>query len=146
MGLLREMRAALAKAVLEDDPRQTILGTALLTFCMGVYLARPFDVLDASRAYRFMQSLPEAAWASLFIVVGSSKIVVCLLNAPLMRCPRLRYLPFVLNLSTSGLWLIVWAGIVTSNPHTLGTVLYFFMALAPAWASLRRFRAAREAP
>lgn len=139
---MREARRQLAAALLDDDPRQTILGTALMTVCIGAFLFLPFDVFAESPSYRFMRYLPENLWAVVFITVGSSKIVVCLGNAHLQRCRRLRYLPFALNASTSVLWMLIWAGIVVSNPDTLGTVLYLFVALAPAWAAVRRLYSA----
>ncbi len=143
LSLLGVMGDTLTDTLLYDNPRQTVLGTGALSFFIGVLLAQPFDVFANSVSYRFMNRLPENLWATIFLFVGVTKITVCLLNAPLMRCQRLRYLPFALNTTTCVMWALVWAGIYLSNPNTLGTVIYFFLVLSPAWAAWRRWRQAR---
>ena len=144
MQALRDARKTLLDALLADDPRQLVLATATLSLAIGIFLAQRFPVFADPRSYRFMRYLPEDIWATIFIVVGVSKITVCLFNTPLMRS-RWRYLPFALNLSTTFLWAVVWAGVYASSPHTVQTVVFFALALAPAWAAGRRFRQAREA-
>lgn len=144
MGLLKEMRAALAKAVFEDDPAMIVLFTAGLSVAIGVFLTRDFSVFDNAVSYRFMRHLPENGWAGLFMLVGGSKAVVCLLNRPLMRRDGLRNLPVALNAAASIFWALIWAGIVTSNPDTLGTVLYAWLSLVPAYCAARRYRQKRD--
>lgn len=144
MGVLREMRAALAKAVFEDDPAMIVLLTAGLSVAIGVFLTREFSVFDNAVSYRFMRHLPENVWAALFMLVGGTKAVVCLLNRPLMRREGLRSLPVLLNAAASFFWLLIWAGVVRSNPDTLGTVLYAWLSLVPAYCAARRFRQKRD--
>ena len=138
-----EMGDTLTDTLLYDNPRQTVIGTGALSFFVGLLLAQPFNVFSNSISYRFMNRLPENLWAAIFMVVGAAKIITCLMNISLMRCPRLRYLPFALNTVTCIMWALVWAGIYVSNPDTLGTVIYFFLVMSPAWAAWRRWRQAR---
>ena len=144
MEALKEARRILFDIILADDPRQLILATACLSLAIGVFLLQPFPVFADVQAYRFMRYLPENTWAVIFITVGGSKIIVCLMHEPLMRSCW-RYLPVVLNGLTVVLWTFVWAGVYASNPETLGTIVYFALLLAPTWATIRRFGQARDA-
>lgn len=144
MGRLgRELGKALFETVFIDTPRPLMLGLGSLSLAIGIFLFRDFPVFSDSVSYRFMRHISEDGWGVIFSLIGGSCFTVALLLETLMPCPKLRHLPFALNLTNAFCWLLVWAGIVASNPNTMGTIIYFFLILAPAWCALRTWRPAR---
>lgn len=134
---MRETRTTVLETLLKDDPRQSVLGTAVLNLAIGVFLLLPFAVFADPRSYRFMRYLAEDTWSAIFIGLGLAKIALWLLK-PILSRSGARYLPFTLSCAEAVFWVVIWAGVYTSNPHTLGTVVYFWLVLAAVWIALRQ--------
>lgn len=119
--------------------RSTEWWVASYSFLYGLVLSLPPVSMGSPSFRTLLAVMPEAAWGTLFLVIGSAHMIALAVNGAGWWTPYARSLAASVNLFAYAL--IAW-GIAVENPASPGVPTYGFLVCGTLGITL--FRAARD--